>query len=104
MVTRSKTLRENLDWFSLHVPYSHFKTAVRDLAKLNKQIGRRIVKRLNWLAENLDNIEPEMLTGAFTGFYKLRVGDSRVLYEILREEQIIIIHAIGHRREIYRKR
>lgn len=38
------------------------------------------------------------------GFYKLRVGDYRVIYEILHEEQMIVIHEVGHRREIYRKR
>ena len=38
------------------------------------------------------------------GLYNLRVGDYRVLYEILHGEQTIVIHAIGHRRDIYRKR
>jgi mRNA interferase RelE/StbE len=54
------------------------------------------------LAENLDDLKPEGLTGELAGFYKLRVGDYRVIYEILRVEQIIVVHLIGHRREIYR--
>ena len=75
--------------------------AAHDLSQLDKQVGRRVVKRLNWLVENLDEIKLEALTGDLAGFYKLRVGDYRVLYEILHEEQLIIVHAIGHRREIY---
>ncbi|WP_414624163.1 type II toxin-antitoxin system RelE family toxin [Calothrix sp. CCY 0018] len=34
-------------------------------------------------------------------FYKLRVGDYRVLYRFSNEPNIIIIHQVGHRREIY---
>jgi mRNA interferase RelE/StbE len=79
-------------------------TASQDLARLDKPIGRRIVQRINWLAANLDGIRLEGLTGDFAGFYKLRVGDYRVFYGVLWDEQTIVIHAIGHRREIYRRR
>ncbi len=75
--------------------------AAHDLSQLDKPVGRRVVKRLSWLVENLDEIKPDALTGDPAGFYKFRVGDYRVLYEILREEQLIVVHAIGHHREIY---
>jgi len=78
--------------------------ATRELAGLDKPIGRRIVERINWLAANLDNLKPEPLTGDLSGFYKLRAGDYRILYEILQDEQSIVIHKIGHRSEVYRKR
>jgi mRNA interferase RelE/StbE len=77
--------------------------AIDDLAQLNQSIARRIVKRLRWLAENLDNLRLETLTGDLLGFYKFRVGDYRVLYEIFRTEQTLVIHRIGHRREIYKR-
>jgi mRNA interferase RelE/StbE len=78
--------------------------AVRDLERLDKVVGQRVVKRIYWLAENLDDLGLEALTGDLAGFYKLRAGDYRVLYEILEDEHTIVIHQIGHRREIYRKR
>jgi mRNA interferase RelE/StbE len=78
--------------------------ATRELSRLDKPVSRRIVERLRWLAANLDAIRLEALTGELTGLYRLRIGDYRIIYEILREEQTIVIHAIGHRREIYRKR
>jgi len=78
--------------------------ASRDLERLDKPTGRRIVQRINWLAANLDVIRLEALTGELAGLYKLRVGDYRVIYEVLWEEETIVIHAIGHRREIYRRR
>ncbi len=76
--------------------------AVRDLKRLDKPVAQRIVKRINWLAENLDNIQRERLTGELSDYYKLRVGAYRVLYQVLEDEFILIIHQIGHRREIYR--
>lgn len=78
--------------------------ASRELARLDKPVGRRIAERINWLAANLDSIRPEALTGDLIGLYKLRVGDYRVIYEVIRNEKAIVIHAVGHRREIYRKR
>ncbi|MEK7327866.1 MAG: type II toxin-antitoxin system RelE/ParE family toxin [Chloroflexota bacterium] len=31
-------------------------------------------------------------------------GDYRIIYEIIRKEKVVIIHSIGHRREIYQKK
>ena len=76
--------------------------AVGDLKRLDKPIGRRIVQRLSWLAENLDSIQREQLAGNLSKFYKFRVGAYRVLYQVLEDEAILVIHQIGHRRDIYR--
>jgi len=45
--------------------------AARDLARLDPAVGRRIVNRIRWLAENLDDVKPEALTGDLAGFCKL---------------------------------
>jgi mRNA interferase RelE/StbE len=80
------------------------KAAAQDLERLDKPTGRRIVQRINWLAANVDAIRLEALTGDLAGLYKLRVGDYRIIYEVLWDEESIVIHAVGHRREIYRRR
>ena len=80
------------------------KAASRELERLDKPFARRIVERINWLVANLDNIRPEPFTGDLAGFYKFRIGDYRIIYEILHDEQVIVIHEIGHRRDIYRRR
>ena len=79
-------------------------TASKDLAKLDKPVARRIVERVHRLADNVADADLEALTGGFEGLYKLRVGDYRVVYELIHGERLIVIHAIGHRRDIYRKR
>jgi mRNA interferase RelE/StbE len=78
--------------------------AARELAALDRQVSSRVAKRVRWLAENLDSIKPQSLSGELSDFYKLRVGDYRVVYQILNREQTVVVHAIGHRREIYRSR
>ena len=78
-------------------------TASKQLAVLDKSVARRIVERVQWLAENLADANLEALTGEFEGLFKLRIGDYRAVYELIHGEQLVMIHAIGHRREIYRR-
>jgi mRNA interferase RelE/StbE len=58
--------------------------AIRDLGQLDTSIARRVRKRLRWLCSSLDSVTPEPLTGKLAGLFKLRVGDYRVLYEVIR--------------------
>ena len=74
--------------------------AERDLRQLDRPIARRISRRIDWLAENLDQIKPEQLTGELSRFFKLRVGDYRVIYRVIREERLVVIHRIGIRLKI----
>jgi mRNA interferase RelE/StbE len=78
------------------------KPASRGLERLDKAIATRVVRRMRWLAENLDSIKPEPLKGRLRGLYKVREGDYRIAYEILQGERVIIVHLIGHRRDIYK--
>ncbi len=80
------------------------KSASRELAQLDNEPARRIVARIRWLAENFEEIKPKVLKGELAGLYKLREGDYRVIYEVIRREKVIVIHSIGHRRDVYRKR
>lgn len=79
------------------------KRAASDLDQLDASIGGRIVERIRWLSENLDSITPEALTGDLAGLFKFRVGNYRIVYEIFRDRRIILLHWIGHRRDVYRR-
>jgi len=80
------------------------KPAVKDLEGLDPSVAGRIAGRISWLAENLDSTKLHPLKGELSGLYKLRDGSFRIIFEILRNEQTIIVHAVGHRRDIYKKR
>lgn len=74
--------------------------AIKELNRLDRSVADRILKKLNWLSENLNDINSERLSADLAEFYKLRVGSYRIIYEIFPDEKIIIIHSIGHRKEI----
>ena len=78
--------------------------AEADLARLEASVAQRVLNRLRWLAENFEAIRTEALTGQFSGVFKLRVGDYRVLYLCDRREQKIIVQFVRHRRAVYEKK
>ena len=76
--------------------------AEEDLARLDKTIAQNIANKIDWLAQNIENINPTQLKGKFKGKCKLRVGDWRVIYSFERSSQLITIYAVRHRREVYK--
>ncbi|GBE40236.1 plasmid stabilization system protein [bacterium BMS3Bbin09] len=72
------------------------------LASLDKKTAQRVLNKLKWLLQNIDSISHLSLTGNFSGLFKLRIGDWRVIYEINHQNQIVTVYNIGHRREIYK--
>lgn len=64
-------------------------------------IRDRILRKINWLALNFEQSAPPRLKSSLSGFYKLRIGDYRVIYEIESETQVLVIVRVGHRRDIY---
>jgi mRNA interferase RelE/StbE len=75
--------------------------AVADLEKLDPPIQKRLIKKIGWFGAHFENHTPEPLSGDLSGAYKIRIGDWRVIYAV--DKQAIVIYAIGHRREIYKK-
>ncbi len=77
--------------------------AEKDLLALEKSIAHRIVEKITFLSENIDQIIPEGLSGRFKGKHKLRVGNWRVVYGTNHPKETIIIYAIDHRSRIYKQ-
>ena len=44
------------------------------------------------------------LVGDLEGLHSARRGDYRIIYEILEQEKILLIHRVQHRRDVYRRR
>ncbi len=73
--------------------------AEKDFANLEVALKQRIVEKLRWFLEN--EVVPEVLEGNFEGFYKLRVGDYRIVYEF--ETAVVMrVRLIGHRSRVYK--
>jgi mRNA interferase RelE/StbE len=76
--------------------------AGRSISKLDRQIAKRILRKLAWLVENIAAVEHVGLHGPLAGSFKLREGDHRIVYDIDHQEQIVTVRQIGHRSEIYK--
>ncbi|WP_019499294.1 type II toxin-antitoxin system RelE family toxin [Pseudanabaena sp. PCC 6802] len=74
---------------------------LNDLATLDRAIQLRITRKIKWLATNFEQVSPIGLAGDLAGYCKLRVGDYRIIYSTNAAEEVVTIHQIGHRREIY---
>lgn len=74
--------------------------ARHQLRGLETSIARRIVMKLEEARENPAHFF-ERLTGREE--YKLRVGDWRIIANILPKEETLVVRAIGHRKNIYDK-
>ena len=76
--------------------------AAQDLKELDKSTRQRILDKIEWLVDHVEEMGHKQLTAQWEGMYRLRVGDYRVIYGLEQEQRRIIIYAVGHRREIYR--
>lgn len=79
--------------------------AERQLQKLDRPVQKRI---LDWLDDRIEGCKNprhfgEPLRGDRAGFWRYRVGDYRVLCDIQEEKIIVLVLAVGHRRDVYRK-
>ena len=75
-------------------------SAAKALSRIDKPDRLRLFAAIDRLAE-----EPTaggVLKGEFSGLRRLRVGDYRIIYEVIHNELTILVVRIGHRREIYR--
>jgi mRNA interferase RelE/StbE len=80
--------------------------AKKDLAKLDKQLARRIIAFLGERVAVLDDPRSigEALKGSKLGdFWKYRVGDYRIISSIEDGALCILVVKIGNRREVYRQ-
>lgn len=75
--------------------------AEKQFKALEKSTQIRLARRINSLANNprpqgVKKLESE------EDFYRVRVGDYRVVYQIRDKALVVLIVRIGHRSEVYR--
>ncbi|WP_419863173.1 type II toxin-antitoxin system RelE family toxin [Candidatus Poriferisodalis sp.] len=76
------------------------RSAERELARIAKPQRRRIIDAIDRLADQPD--AGSSLKGSLRGLRRIRVGDCRVLYEVLDGELIVLFVRVVRRREAYR--
>ena len=78
--------------------------AEKNLNELDTKIKKRVLNKILWLKNNFNQIDPLSLSNEWQGFFKLRVGDWRVIYDIDNNMKKITIHRIDKRDKVYKRK
>jgi mRNA interferase RelE/StbE len=73
----------------------------KDLRPIPRETVSRIVAEVAKLADEPLPHGSEKLTGS-ERTYRLRIGDYRVVYELLRDAKIVEIQRVRHQKDVYR--
>lgn len=75
--------------------------AARTLERITPIMRARALKALERTSAN--PLKAKRLHGELEGLFSLRIGEMRAVYEVDSERQVIVVHAIGPRGDIYKK-
>lgn len=79
----------------------YVESAVQDIRELDGSV-RKIIKKAIEDKLGSDPLKYGLpLRRTLKKFFKLRVGDYRIIYQIEKSEVVVLIVKIGHRREVY---
>lgn len=73
--------------------------SIKCLNSLEPFIAKRIGKKIEELSLNPFDKNIKKLVGM--PYYRLRIGDYRVIFDVQKNQMIILIIKIGHRKNIY---
>lgn len=75
--------------------------ALKDLEKLPKETKDRILKKLSFFISQEEPLKyaKAMVNNDF-GQYRFRIGDYRVIFDIKREEILVLV--VDHRKDVYK--
>lgn len=73
---------------------------IKDLKKIDKTWQQRILTKIKTTLVQHPQ-QGKKLVGNLSPFYRLRVGDYRVIYEIKDQQAIVLVIKIRHRKSIY---
>ncbi|MGO8733711.1 MAG: type II toxin-antitoxin system RelE family toxin [Terriglobia bacterium] len=85
------------------MPYSIQLTsrARRDFDGLDRAVQQRLRTHIDLLAANPIPAGAKKLHGDLS-YYRIRVGDYRLVYQIDAKHFVVVVVKIGHRKEVYR--
>lgn len=82
--------------YSLRIKESAFK----ELQRIDKPRRLRIIEAIEALPDN--PLSGKSLKGDLSGLRRIRVGDFRVVYELIEHQVLILIVRVAHRKSVYR--
>ncbi|WP_136041805.1 MULTISPECIES: type II toxin-antitoxin system RelE family toxin [unclassified Microbacterium] len=74
--------------------------AAKEIRKLDPQVRRRILAGIAALEKEPRPSGVRKLTG-FDNAWRIRIGDHRVLYEVVDDVVVVTVFRVAHRRDVY---
>jgi mRNA interferase RelE/StbE len=73
-----------------------------DIERLHPTLQTRLLNKLEWIGESAELLRHQPLHGKeWTGCFKYRIGDYRIIYQIDWSAEKMLVLKVGHRREVY---
>ncbi|MFI5332535.1 MAG: type II toxin-antitoxin system RelE/ParE family toxin [Candidatus Babeliales bacterium] len=87
---------------------SHYKShkilistrARKSIDNLPKEARTIIISKIEALTSDLTNLDIKKLQG-HKDLYRIRAGDYRIVFQVSKNQQLIIVALVAHRKEIY---
>lgn len=76
------------------------RSVARDVEGIPKRDLRRIMDRIEALRD--DPRPPGCVKLSGQEYYRVRQGNYRIVYEIVDDRLVVVVIAVGHRRDVYR--
>ena len=76
--------------------------ARKALARLPREAQERIAATIEGLAKDPFSRETDKLRGSGSA-RKVRVGDYRIVYDVIADQLLVHVIRIGHRKEVYKR-
>lgn len=78
------------------------KRAKRDLKKMDPDAKQQIVEAAEALGKRPRPPSSKQMKGEYSGYWRQRTGNYRIIYEIRDEQLAILVVRAGHRKDIYK--
>lgn len=77
----------------------------KELKKMDKHVGLMLAKDMKKRLDGLSNPRQigKALVGPYKGLWRYRVGQYRVICDIIDDQLLVLALEVGHRKDIYKK-
>ncbi len=82
---------------------AYLPAVIDDLRTIDHGVAQRLLDKTKWLASNVENLRHEPLAPDLPEISQYAVADWRILYFVDREDQVVNIHRVATRDELYRR-
>ena len=76
--------------------------AQKQIEKLHPLVAKRILGHIGKLADNPYPSGTKKIQGR-ENLFRVRVGDWRIVYEVMAKRLLVLVVNLGHRKDVYRR-